>query len=645
MRDEDLALAVEHQQTVAGAGGVDDQAAESVLVADPLQVAEVTGQSEGGNARHLFRWPQIGPRAGSATPTLAETVEKLVDGLHEAVVPLEESRLADVEAPDHLPAICHSQISPEHLPNERPGEPEIDFGQTLFDAEEHGLGVLARRAFHILDPVVAERDIGVKLDEAWRAGQNVDLPDAKEIEIKVTVRIVTRPMKHVIVGAQFRRLGVGERDRGEVESSAGVKLRQQRLEPGKMLRPAADEDVILVLVMIHVLTLTPFYPHLGNEADGPFVAEPLAHLEEFGVHSTVIAAKPVSRARMVAGEQRPRPVWVRHLQLPGGAAFGSWGLLLYVRVAREVRRLHRSHPIDLIHAHTALPCGQPAALLARELQLPFVVTVHGVDAFSTGRERGLSRWWCERASRSVYRRAARVICVSGAVRREIEQVMGRAARTTVIYNGVDDELFSPLHDAEPAPPTILSVGRLAPEKRLAQVLRAVARLAERYPTLRCEIIGEGSQEASLTALAKTLQISGRVSFLGRRRRHEVAEVMRRCTIFALPSQEEALGCVYLEAMATEKSAVACRNQGIAEIIRHGENGWLVAPDDLEDLIHGLSVLLGDAPLREQLGREARRTIVAGFTLRHQAEQLSQVYRECLGASKRTTESTERAEKN
>ena len=369
------------------------------------------------------------------------------------------------------------------------------------------------------------------------------------------------------------------------------------------------------------------------------MAEPLAYLEEFGVRSTVIAAKPVSRARIVAGEQRPRPVWVRHLQLPGAAAFGSWGVLLYARLARDVRRLHRSHPIDLIHAHTALPCGQPAALLARELQLPFVVTVHGLDAFSARREQGLSRWWCARASHSVFRRADRVICVSGAVRREIEQVMDRAARATVIYNGVDDELFSPPRDAGPAPPTILSVGRLAPEKRLAQVLRAVARLAERYPTLRCEIIGEGSQEASLTALAKTLQISGRITLLGRRRRREVAEAMRRCTIFALPSQDEALGCVYLEAMATEKPTVACRNQGIAEIIRHGENGWLVAPDDLEDLIHGLSILLSDAPLRGQLGREARRTIVAGFTLRHQAEQLSRVYRECLGRSERTTGST------
>ncbi len=384
---------------------------------------------------------------------------------------------------------------------------------------------------------------------------------------------------------------------------------------------------------LHVLTLTPFYPHQGNEADGPFVAEPLAHMSEFGVHSTVIASKPISHKPVACNEAEPRAIWVRHWQLPGKAAYGSWGPLLYLRLAGEARRLHRERRIDLIHAHCALPCGQPAAQLARDLGIPFVVTIHGVDAFSTGREQGLSRWWCDRASRRVYRQADRNICVSGAVRQEIVNVMGDAARTAVVYNGVDTELFNPAPNGEPKAPTILSVARLAPVKRVSQVLRAVAKLSERYPQkykmLRYEIIGEGEELASLTALAAQLNIADRVFFLGRRSRREVADAMRRCTIFALPSQEEALGCVYLEAMATGKPAIGCCNQAIAEIIRHGENGWLVAPDDPDDLTEGLATLLDDADLRQRIGREARPTMVNGFTLRHQAAQLSQVYREVL----------------
>lgn len=379
---------------------------------------------------------------------------------------------------------------------------------------------------------------------------------------------------------------------------------------------------------LHVLTLTPFYPHLGNEADAPFVAEPLAHMGAFGIHATVIAAKPSSHARVSAGEQQPRPIWVRHLQLPGAAAYASWGPLLYARLARLVRRLHLAHRLDLIHAHTALPCGQPAAQLARQLGVPFVVTVHGVDAFSTGRERGLSRWWCDWASRRVYRRAAFNICVSSTVERAIVQVLGAAARTTVVYNGVDTALFNPPARRAPGPPTILSVARLSPEKRVAQILHAVAKLSASHPALRCEIIGEGQEQPHLTALAATLRIADRVAFLGRRSRREVAEAMQRCTLFVLPSQE-ALGCVYLEAMATGKPVIACRNQGIAEIIRHGANGWLVALDDLSELTRSLAALLDDAPLRARIGSAARRTMVESFTLQHQAEQLSRIYREVI----------------
>jgi teichuronic acid biosynthesis glycosyltransferase TuaC len=84
--------------------------------------------------------------------------------------------------------------------------------------------------------------------------------------------------------------------------------------------------------------------------------------------------------------------------------------------------------------------------------------------------------------------------------------------------------------------------------------------------------------------------------------------------------------VYLEAMATAKPVIACRGQGIEEIIRHRENGWLVEPENREDLVDGLSSLLKDARLRNRLGQEGRRTVVGGLTLFHQAERLKDVYR-------------------
>ncbi|MEN3331039.1 MAG: teichuronic acid biosynthesis glycosyltransferase TuaC, partial [Blastocatellia bacterium] len=214
--------------------------------------------------------------------------------------------------------------------------------------------------------------------------------------------------------------------------------------------------------------------------------------------------------------------------------------------------------------------------------------------------------------------------------RRVLSGVGSPLKTTVVYNGVDTELFTPANGSgDGANLTILSVGRLTAVKAQDRVLRAMARLADQFPLLRCEIIGAGEERSNLLALAGELKIADRVELLGVKSRREVAEAMRRCTVFALPSRAEAMGCVFLEAMATAKPAIACHGEGIAEILRHGENGWLVEHNNLEQMTEALATLLADASLRSRLGQEGRKTMVERFTLAHQAEQLNQVYRECL----------------
>ncbi len=105
--------------------------------------------------------------------------------------------------------------------------------------------------------------------------------------------------------------------------------------------------------------------------------------------------------------------------------------------------------------------------------------------------------------------------------------------------------------------------------------------------------------------------------------------MRRCMVFALPSHYEGLGCVYLEAMSAGKPVIACRGQGIEEIIQHGTNGFLIDPGDVHRLGTTLSTLLADPQLREYTGRHARRTILQSLTLAHQAKRLEQIYRGSL----------------
>jgi glycosyltransferase involved in cell wall biosynthesis len=198
----------------------------------------------------------------------------------------------------------------------------------------------------------------------------------------------------------------------------------------------------------------------------------------------------------------------------------------------------------------------------------------------------------------------------------------------VIYNGVDAQMFAPA-PTEAFPNTILSVGNLIPIKGHELVLRALATVLPRHPHLLIEIIGDGPERNRLVKLAADLNLSERVRFVGRQTRKQVADAMRRSVLFVLPSRYEGLGCVYLEAMSTEKPVIACHGQGIDEIIRHGSNGWLIEPGNLQELIEALSELIQNKQLRRQLGGAARQTILQRFTSSHQASQLAAVYRECV----------------
>jgi glycosyltransferase involved in cell wall biosynthesis len=292
--------------------------------------------------------------------------------------------------------------------------------------------------------------------------------------------------------------------------------------------------------------------------------------------------------------------------------------------------MQHEQPVDLIHAHGALPCGHAAMLLSKELRIPFVVSVHGLDAYSTVQFEGRSGEWCRRISQRTYIASRRVICISEHVRERVLEGAGRSCRTSVVYNGVDTTLFSPGAEPPSNSPVILSIGNLIPIKGHESLIRAVALLKLDFPSLALKIVGRGPEQRRVEGIVRKLECADRVRFVGRCSRLETAAAMRQCTIFALPSRFEGLGCVYLEAMSMGKPVIGCRGQGIAEIIQHGSNGFLVGPDNEKELALAISMLLRDERSRKNLGAAARDTILDGLTLAHQAERLVRIYRECAG---------------
>ena len=380
---------------------------------------------------------------------------------------------------------------------------------------------------------------------------------------------------------------------------------------------------------LHVLTLTPFFPSDQNEVSGCFIAEPIEQLKRLGVDCSVIGVSPIYHPRRQPSSSAAAD-WVRYPQVPGNLGLSSAGKLLYARLRGRIRKMHSAKPIDLIHAHSALPCGHAAALLSSRLNIPFVITIHGLDVFNTFFMNGIPVVWRRKVSVEVYRAARTVICISSKVQEILRTGMRAETRSAIVYNGVNPNLFSPDSPAAgPFGPEILIVGNLLRSKGHELVLRALGNLRASFPQIRCRIIGEGPDRAQFELLVRDLGIEQQVQFVGRRSRAEVAVAMRRCSVFVLPSWNEGLGCVYLEAMSCGKPVIGCRGQGIAEVIEHGKNGWLIPADGLEELVQGLAALLGSPEVCARIGTAARQTILEKFTLSHQAEHLSRIYGQAI----------------
>ncbi len=381
--------------------------------------------------------------------------------------------------------------------------------------------------------------------------------------------------------------------------------------PGVQLRP------------LRVLTLTPFFPSAEDPGQGGFIAEPLAMMKPFGISNEVIAAQPFYRRAFFAQDKNAS--WRKYFSIPGNFGLPSAGKFLAARLMPGILKQHREAPFDVIHAHAALPCGHAAEILGNFLSIPFVVSVHGLDAFFTRQAGAIVGRSCKRVVERVYRSASVVICISEKVR---EQVIAETrANTTVIHNAVDVEKFSPGNESTTCL-NLLSVGNLIAIKGHALLLRSFATAVRDAPQSSLEIIGDGPEKKRLGQLAAKLGIANRVHFSGRQSRDYVADAMRRCAIFALPSSYEGLGCVYLEAMACAKPAIGCSGQGIDEVIEHGSTGMLVAPENEHQLTDVIVTLLRNSALRQRIGKNARAVVLDRFTLSHQAQRMAEVYRRC-----------------
>lgn len=152
---------------------------------------------------------------------------------------------------------------------------------------------------------------------------------------------------------------------------------------------------------------------------------------------------------------------------------------------------------------------------------------------------------------------------------------------------------------------VLTVAVLSPIKNIETLIEAFARIYKQFPDFKLVIAGEGPSRENLKFKIKNQKLEDAVILTGRLSLSEVREAMKDCYVFVLPSLNEGFGRVLIEAMALSKPVIASNVGGIPEIVKDGENGFLIEPKDTDLLAEKLSLLLGDKNLAESMGRRGR----------------------------------------
>lgn len=234
--------------------------------------------------------------------------------------------------------------------------------------------------------------------------------------------------------------------------------------------------------------------------------------------------------------------------------------------------------------------------------------------------------------RGGYRLAMSCADLIVAVSHEVKQSLVRRRgipeeKIRVIHYGVDLEQFHPNgQDARLAkrqeiavPPDSFMIGivaRLEPWKGHRNFIDAFAQVAAQFPDVNVVCVGEGSLRPELEALAKAKGLQHRIFFMGVRK--DVAQWVNAIDLFVLPSLPgEGLPNVLLEAMACRKPVIATQVGGVPELVKDGENGFLVPSGNIAALRTALEQALRDRERLKLLGKNAQATVEKSFSLQQQ----------------------------
>jgi glycosyltransferase involved in cell wall biosynthesis len=293
--------------------------------------------------------------------------------------------------------------------------------------------------------------------------------------------------------------------------------------------------------------------------------------------------------------------------------------LAYLGQACQLRDLARKERIGHVHAHFGTNSTEVAMLCAALGGPTYSFTVHGPEEFDMPAGLHLK----EKVERAKF-----VAAISSFGRSQLYRWIGHEQwnKVKVVRCSVDESFTQDTSRPVTASRSVVCVGRLCEQKGQLLLLAAAREMVERGRDVDLVFAGDGEMRPELERLIDAYGLRSRVRITGWVSASEVRSLLLEARALILPSFAEGLPVVIMEAMALGRPVISTRIAGIPELVREGQEGWLVSAGDCQALVDAWTELLAAEPARLQaMGESARQRVAMRHSPSEAARKLMQLF--------------------
>lgn len=302
----------------------------------------------------------------------------------------------------------------------------------------------------------------------------------------------------------------------------------------------------------------------------------------------------------------------------------------------ELFRILKQEKADIVHTHSS-KAGILGRIAARMAQTP--VIIHSIHGFGFN---PYQKYWVRKLFIFLEKWIAKIsdiliVVSSKNIKDGLKLGIGKKEKYRLIRSGVDIQKIKNRAETSDSQSlrknfgipsekkVILTVGPFKIQKDPLNYVRLAKKVSDQFSEVKFLMVGDGELREKIELLIHDLKLENIVTLLGWRK--EIPELLKACDLFVLTSLWEGLPRAAVESLIVGKPVVAFGVDGVPEVVQNGENGFVLAPGNLDEMAEKIIRILKNHDLKEKLSQQALKSIDDSFDIHKMVRQQEELYAE------------------